>query len=475
MQGITAMSRFGFLARKAGPAEKPNEPAAKSENPLELDEELFSALGAQLGGENEALRNMLLDANSKINELDTIKAAVGKLVDPVSKALRDFEAEKSEKIGLQTVLNNTRTAYGKLRNEVGDLEKKLAASDRECQTLRRDFAAAQSLLHTLESAKTDFSIEIAAGRARIAELESHLAQRTGECLALREENRRIDERLVAAEKRAIAIESELTAARQRLLVTEDEKRSQQVLLDKASVEAARLSRKVTETEASFNAVQGRLRHAEETINEMSIERARLVTTLDEVNERHERERTGQNMRFDSLQVRAATLEKVVGDARELLLARAEQIREYDRRNGEISTERNSLQERVSSLQAALIDFESKYKEADRTRAAYLERNEALARILAAKEAALAQTEDANAVLSDRVGALEAARAAEKQAAEQKIEELDATLRSAKLGRAVAEGALEAARKDFSRLMREVMALQRSKEAAVEQPRAANAA
>ena len=104
-----------------------------SDNPLELDEELFSALGAQLGGENETLRNLLLDANNKIDELDTIKAAVGKLVDPVSKALRDFEAEKTEKVGLQTVLNNTRTAYGKLRNEIGDLEKKLVASERECK------------------------------------------------------------------------------------------------------------------------------------------------------------------------------------------------------------------------------------------------------------------------------------------------------------------------------------------------------
>jgi hypothetical protein len=108
--GITAMSRFGFLARKAGLAEKPNEPVAARNNPLELDEELFSSLGAQFGGENEALRNLLLDANSKINELDTIKSAVGKLVDPVSTALRDFEAEKTEKVGLQTVLNNTRTA-----------------------------------------------------------------------------------------------------------------------------------------------------------------------------------------------------------------------------------------------------------------------------------------------------------------------------------------------------------------------------
>src|SRR5664279_2699226 len=321
------MSRFGFLARKSGLAEKPNEPAAASQNPLELDEELFSALGARMGGENEALRNLLLDANSKINELDTIKNAVGKLVEPVGKALRDFEAEKTEKVGLQTVLNNTRTAYGKLRNEVGDIEKKLAASERECQTQRQDLAAAQSLLHTLETTKTDLSIDLATGRAQIADLESNLAQRTGECLALREENRRFDERLVTAEKRIIALESDITAARQRLLIADDEKRAQHILLDKAGVEAARLSRKVTETEASFNAVQGRLRHAEASINEASIERARLVTTLDELNERHERERAGQNMRFDSLQSRAATLEKVVADARELLLARAEHIRE----------------------------------------------------------------------------------------------------------------------------------------------------
>ena len=35
--------------------------------------------------------------------------------------LRALEAEKSEKVSLQTILNNTRTAYGKLRNEVADL------------------------------------------------------------------------------------------------------------------------------------------------------------------------------------------------------------------------------------------------------------------------------------------------------------------------------------------------------------------
>jgi hypothetical protein len=55
---------------------------------------LFAAIGAQIGGENETLRNLLLDANAKIGELDIIKDAVGKLVDPVSKTLRAMEAER---------------------------------------------------------------------------------------------------------------------------------------------------------------------------------------------------------------------------------------------------------------------------------------------------------------------------------------------------------------------------------------------
>ena len=88
------MSKFGgFFARKPAlvntlPEPAPTDNPPQPENPLEIDEELFSALGAQIGGDNESLRNLLLDANAKIAELDTIKLAVGKLADPVTKTLR---------------------------------------------------------------------------------------------------------------------------------------------------------------------------------------------------------------------------------------------------------------------------------------------------------------------------------------------------------------------------------------------------
>jgi chromosome segregation ATPase len=476
------MSKFGgFFARKAGLYDNPVEPTpsntAQTDNPLELDEELFSALGAQLGGENESLRNLLLDANAKIGELDTIKNAVGKLVDPVSKALRAFEAEKSEKISLQTVLNNTRTAYGKLRNEVAELEKKAAFSEKECRALRQELTTTQNLLRTLEVTKAEIAIDIAARRAQIVDLEARLSQETGEGKALREENRRLDEKLSIADKRVVALESELNAARQRLLMIEDEKRAQQISLDKISAEAARFSRKLAETEASLIAAQGRLRHVEGNFAELSTERAKLAGTLDEANERHKHELTTQRMRFDALHARAAASEKLLGETREHLLARADEIRTYDRRAGELALERDAMQTRIADLETERIQRESQFKEVDQARATLTERSTALARAFTAKEAALTRAEDTIAALNEQIGALETARAAEKHATEQRIEELSASLRREQMQCSVVEGALETARKDFARLMREAMALQRDR-AAPDNParlQAANAA
>src|SRR5471030_463964 len=116
------MSKLGgFFGRKAGLFDATTEPTpattaatanptALPDNPLELDDELFSALGAQIGGDNESLRNLMLDATAKIGELDTIKAAVAKLADPLGKTLRALEAEKSEKISIQTVRSEEHTS-----------------------------------------------------------------------------------------------------------------------------------------------------------------------------------------------------------------------------------------------------------------------------------------------------------------------------------------------------------------------------
>lgn len=452
-------------------------PAAVAESPIELDEELFSVLGAQIGGDNEALRNLLLDANAKISELDTIKAAVGKLVDPVSKTLRALEAEKAEKLGLQTVLNNTRTAYGKLRNETADLEKRLQSAEQDAGALRQELATTQNVLRSVEATKAEIAIDVAARRAQIADLEGRLAHEAGENNLLRDENRRLDERATTLSKRIISLEADLNAARQRLMMADDEKRAQNATLDKMSAEAARLTRRISETEQSLSAAQSRLRQVEGNFAEVSSERGRLAAALDEAHERNGHELTSQRLRYEALQARAAATDNLLIEARDHLQKRAEEIREIDRRFSDVMSERDALQSRLADLEAERLRRESEFKETEHMRATLMERSGALTRAFNSKEAALARAEENIASLQTQLAAAGKERSNDRLTAEQAIEELKAALQREKLDRAVVEGALETARKDFARVMREVMSLQRQQQAAEEQTdlKAANAA
>jgi len=464
-----AMSKFGgFLARKTEsvPESVPKlvEPATTN-NSLDLDADLFLTPGARFGSDNESLRNLLLYANHKISALPAIMDAVGRLVDPVSKALHDFETEKSEKHNLQTVLSSTRAALDKLRKEMTSLEKKAGAFERECLQLRQNFAFAQNAERTLEAARVELTNEITARRARIADLEGRLAQETTDSNAQRDEIRRFGERLVIANKRTVQLEADLNNTRQKLVQSEDEKRALQSSLDKSIADSTRLSRRLAEAESSLTEVQGRLRHVEANFAEISTERERLVTTLDELTERYNNELATQQMRFEALQTRAVATDKLLLEARDQMTTQSEEARVFERRMSEAIHERDALSVRLDLMEEERAQRETERRENEQARATLLERGSALAKIYNTKESALARAEETIKSLNERIGSLETQLQASKEAAEQQIEDSSAALRREKLERSVTEGALETARKDFARVMREVMALQRSHQAA----------
>jgi crescentin len=489
------MSKLGGLLARKSPKSMPKsapkasaesplaaEPAAKTEAPvaepaLDLDEELFSAQGAQLGGGNETLRNLLLNAHHKVGELDAIKDAVAGLVEPMNKALRDFEVEKNDKLNLQAVLGNTRAAYAKLRNEWNEWEKKAALSERDCVQLRQELAASQNAARLLEGTRAELAIDIAARRAQITDLETRLKHETADAKAAREENHRLADRQNAADKRLVALDSELHTLRQQLAMSGDENGALQASFNKASAEASRLGRKLAEAESNLGALQTRLRLVEANLGQVTSERSRLASTLEEMKERHEAELSTQQMRFEAMQARAIATDRLLSEARDQLTARAEEIRSYDRNVSVISHERDALAGRVATLESELLHSQSELNEVEQDKSTLIERAGALATAYNGKEAALARSEETIAALKSRIADLDQALEASRSGAEQKLEELEAALRRERLERAVVQGALEAGRKDFSKLMSEVMAMQRRQADAEPSPApsAANAA
>lgn len=168
---------------------------------------------------------------------------------------------------------------------------------------------------------------------------------------------------------------------------EDEKRLQQISLDKINAEAARLIPQARRDRSQLDGIAGPAASRGGQFCRAEYRTARLANALDEANERREHEITTQRIRFDALQARATASEKLLGEAREHLLARADEIRTYDRRapanlRWNVTACRRAW--RISKANASSASPNS--RNVDQARATLVERTVALARAFTAKEA-----------------------------------------------------------------------------------------
>ncbi|MBI4274634.1 MAG: hypothetical protein HY659_08040 [Rhizobiales bacterium] len=434
-----------------------NEPNA-DRAPEPVSEESFSLIGGRIGEENEALRSLLVDAGRKIGELDELKETVGSIVEPVSKMMRALEQEKSENIGLRNVLADTRAGFDTLRTEFYETEKRAASLEADNERLRETLELTQQTVRSLESSKVEQTNEIAAKRTQIADLERRLGQESAQRLVLAEDNRSYSDQITAADKKILQLEAEIAAARENIVLLEDEKQSLQSSLDKTVGEVARLSRRLNESENALAAARARLGQVETRIAETDAERNRLGAAFEEANERHKTEASTLAMRIDSLQSRASTAEKLLTEVRQNLIARTEEVRDFDRKAVEATIARNTAEKKVRHLENSHESHQQQITDLTQGRAALIDRNSTLTKTLKTRDTTLIRAEEKIKALTERVGALEAEIQVSNTAVEKRIEDLNSTLQRERMERAVAEGALEAARKEHARLQREVSLL-----------------
>jgi crescentin len=229
-------------------------------------------------------------------------------------------------------------------------------------------------------------------------------------------------------------------------------------IDQALNETARLTRRLTESENTLTATRAQLGKVETNYAEAYAERGRLGAALDDAKEQHQAERNSLNMRLDALQSRSTTAERLLSEARQNLIARTEEVRAFDRKSVEATIARNNSEKRLAQIEAAHEARERQIKDLEQSRTALTERNNAATKTLKTREIALARAEEKIAALTERNGHLEADVQVSRTNIEKRVEDLNSALQRERMERAVVEGALEAARKDNSRLQSEVAAL-----------------
>ena len=431
---------------------------AKPDSPGAEDRRLTLAdIAVRVGEDNEELRNRLIETDRRIRALDDLREVFRQLIAPMGSALQALEQEKADNVSLRNALAELRASHESVCSEFSALEKRAAELESTGEELRRELALAQEAARGLEGEKAELTSEIVAVRAEVTNLESQLAQEGANGRALSETNQILVDHANSADKRIVELQSEGALMREKLPLLENDKRSLQTALDQTLAETTRLSRRLTESENALIAARARLEQMDISLTAAENERATLATARDEANERHQSEAYALNLRLEFLRSRAATGEKLLAEVRESLVGRTEEIRVLQRNAVEASIARNATEKVVERLTAGRDALDGKVRELEQERAGLTERSNSLAETLKARETSLAHAEQKIKSLTGRLAEIEVNAGAYRAETERQINELKASLQRERVELAVAQGALEATRRGYARLQRDMRA------------------
>jgi crescentin len=159
-----------------------------------------------------------------------------------------------------------------------------------------------------------------------------------------------------------------------------------------------------------------------------------------------------------VQARSTMTENLLTEARQALAARADEIRALERHLLEATTAHGATAERLSGAEAALAEREAQIKDLDQERAALTEHGHNLFQVANEREVAHREAQQQIKEYSEMAAKLQEELALVRSSSDMQVEHLKAQLQREQLDRSMAEGALEAARKDMSRLLTEISAL-----------------
>src|SRR4029079_16995038 len=138
-----------FIARKSdkspGPPAAAEEPARTAPPP-----ESTAEAASRLGAENEALRNVVAEAARKVEDLDNLKLAFGRIIDPLQKTLVALEQERSNNVSIVTLLNESRASADTFRTELQQKERLAASLSATNERLQQDSRPARQTISVTE-------------------------------------------------------------------------------------------------------------------------------------------------------------------------------------------------------------------------------------------------------------------------------------------------------------------------------------
>lgn len=431
---------------------KPVMLAAENDYPASLEgsDRLVEATQA-IGVRYETIHGGLDSISRVVEHLRAIEPLLSEIRAPVAEEFEARRAEHAELISLRAAFEQASRQLAVVQAEERELSAKLAASD---AALVESDARRQALDVALE----DGALEIDRLRngllqsdLKVGGLEASLRDATarGEHLAQDVETLRIQAQDIDA--RRGEAEAALARANQQSALQVEELATLKKRLEQAGSDVARLSRVETELEAQVAAERARLLATENALATFQSDSARVIRGLEAQVEAGRTEVSALQTRLETATGRADKLEEMNGQISAKLNESSAQQQAVERRAGDLNVALERALERVRNLENEVEDLRGRHAGVDTARAAAIERADQLAKTVGAHEKALKRAEERAAQLRTRFEAMQTSQDEIRRQHEDKVAELQTEIERIRSEAALAEGALESARRDRSRL------------------------
>jgi crescentin len=431
---------------------KPVMLAAENDRPEAFEgvDRLVEATQA-IGVRYETIHGGLDSISRVVEHLRAIEPLLSEIRGPVAEEFEARRSEHAELISLRAAFDQAARQLAAVQAEERELSAKLAASD---AALTESDARRQALDVALE----DGALEIDRLRnglqqsdLKVGGLEAALRDATarGEHLAQDVETLRVQTQDI--DTRRGEAEASLARANQQASLQIEELATLKKRLDQAGSDVARLSRIETELEAQVAGERARLLASDNALATFQADSARVIRGLEAQVEAGRTEVSALQTRLETATGRADKLEEMNGQISAKLNESSAQQQAVERRAGDLNVALERALERVRNLEDEVEDLRARHAGVDTARAAAIERADQLAKMVGAHEKALKRAEERAGQLRTRFEALQASEDEIRRGHDDKVAEMQAEIERIRSEAALAEGALESARRDRSRL------------------------
>jgi crescentin len=415
------------------------------------------------GRQSEMIRVGMGQVIERLDEIARLKEDFNALViDPITTLISDYPFVQAKLLETEELLQQEQESGITIRREMRDLS---AAHEK----LADDYAVVSSQYQHTTRVLREQETQAESLSAALKELEGRVSDLDRQLATEKQRVRVISDELVAVRRQAQEadgavgrLERDLAEARESAEILEFDNQALRASSTDQSQRLAALDTRYNDLEQQVGTAQEQVADLQAKLEAEHGLRKKLEAQLDAERTSARVEIAALEMKLEGTTSRMGVTEKILSHAREQLREKTDELKAAERTTKETLIEKNTLEHRLEAAQQDLERQSAVAREADTARVELAERAEMLAKAIAAKESLLQRSDHRTGMLLDRIDQLTRKFEDDRNVLEAKNKKLWEDLQREKSERALAQGALETARRTRLEVEREIARLQRSR-------------